>query len=452
MTSGNTQLTDFIARHDITEVECLVADIAGTARGKILPDEKFLGSLGNKGLRLPETVFTQNVMGQNIDEDEVIDPADRDVYLRPDPNAIFLVPWYDEPTAQVICDAVYRSGDPVEFSSRAVLKRILKLYADKGLQPIVSPEVEFYLVEQNTDPDNRLRPPVGLSGRREAGSQSFGIDALNQFDPIVEDIYDFAEAMGLSADTMNHEYGPAQLEINFSHGDPLRLADEVFLFKRLVRQAAYRHNVYATFMAQPMEGAPGSGMHWHQSVVDTATGENVFANPDGTDTAALMSYIGGLQKYLPAAAAIYAPNVNSYRRITAADGYAVNTAWGVDNRNTGLRVPESNADSRRVEVRIMGADANPYLAIAISLACGLLGMEEDLRPDTPATGWEDIPDDHDLPRHLFSALDLLAECEPLQNILTPRFCKALEQVRRSEYEAYDKVVSRWEREFLLLNV
>ena len=120
-------------------------------------------------------------------------------------------------------------------------------------------------------------PPSGASGRKEPGGQAYGIDAANDFDPIVEDIYDYCEAQELDVDTLSHESGPAQLEINFNHGDPLELADQVFLFKRTVRQAALKHDMYATFMAKPHENEPGSSMHIHQSVMDIKTGKNIFA-------------------------------------------------------------------------------------------------------------------------------------------------------------------------------
>ena len=121
-------------------------------------------------------------------------------------------------------------------------------------------------------------PPVGRSGRTESGRQAYGIDAVNEFDPIFEDVYDYCEAQRIDIDTLTHEAGAAQIEINFNHGDPLELADQVFLFKRTVRETAIRHNVYATFMAKPMQGEPGSAMHVHQSVVETDTGRNLFSD------------------------------------------------------------------------------------------------------------------------------------------------------------------------------
>ena len=303
--------------------------------------------------------------------------------LRADESTIRLVPWAADPTAQVIHDCFHANGEPVATTSRYVLRRVLDLYRDRGWRPVVAPELEFYLVKRNADPDYPLEPPVGRSGQPEWGRQSFGIDVLNEYDPLIDDIYDFCEAQKIELGTLSHEAGAAQLEINLSHGDPLDLADQAFLFKRTVREAAMRHGVYATFMAKPMEDEPGSAMHIHQSVVDAGTGENVFAGQNGAMSPLFRAHIGGLQRYLPAAMSFFAPNVNSYRRITKYLAAPINVQWGVDNRTAGLRVPLAEADATRVENRVAGADANPYLAIAASLACGLIGMTEGIAP-TPA--------------------------------------------------------------------
>jgi glutamine synthetase len=178
---------------------------------------------------------------------------------------------------------------------------------------VVAPELEFYLCKKNLDPDYPLEPPIGRSGRAETGRQSYGIDAVNEFDPIFEDMYDWCDAQGLDVDTLIHESGAAQVEINFVHGDPLDLADQAFLFKRTLRQAALRHDIYATFMAKPHQYEPGSAMHIHQSVIDAKTGANLFSTPEGEDTKLFLGHIAGLQKHLHDAMALLGPNVNSYR-------------------------------------------------------------------------------------------------------------------------------------------
>jgi glutamine synthetase len=438
----------FFKEHGISEVEAVIPDMAGVARGKIMPAEKFAE---DEGMRLPESIFLQTVTGDYPSDERAINPAEIDIVLKGDPNAVHVVPWAAEPTASVIHDSFYSDGSPVSMAPRYVLQKVLRLYEERGWKPVVAPELEFYLVEPNVDADYPLKPPMGRSGRPEIGRQSYSIAAVNEFDPLFDDMYAFCEAQGIEIDTLIHEDGAAQMEINLIHGNALSLADQVFLFKRTAREAALRHKMYATFMAKPMAREPGSAMHIHQSIIDTKNGGNVFSNADGSASPLFFAHIAGLQKYLPAAMSLFAPNVNSYRRIQRHLSAPINTQWGYDNRTAGLRVPVSNPDNRRVENRVGGADANAYLAIAASLGCGYLGMMEGLKPGEPVTGSAyDLP--YSLPRNLEESLRLLRQCQPLNDLLGERFVLAYTAVKEAEYETFLRVISSWEREHLLLNV
>ena len=442
------KIRDWLREHRITEVECLVPDMTGKARGKFIPADKFI----KEDSRLPESILVQTVTGDYTEiHDELVNPMDTDMSLTPDSNTMRLVPWVDDPTGQIIHDCYTREGEPHPLSTRNVLKRVLALYEAEGWRPVVAPEVEFYLVQKNIDPDYELEPPVGRSGRREAGRQSYSIDAANEFDPIIEDMYDFCEAQQLDVDTLIHEDGLAQMEINFLHGDALDLADQVFVFKRTMRETALRHGIYATFMAKPMQREPGSALHIHQSVVDAVTGDNIFTNADGTEHDRFRHFIGGLQKYTPGAIAFYAPSVNSYRRFAPDIAAPINIHWGYENRTTGIRVPDSKPEARRVENRFPGVDANPYLAIAATLACGYLGMMQKIQPTEPHGG-DAFLEHITVARSLEAALTLLEHSEDLQAAIGHRFCRAYCAVKREEFEAFNKVISSWEREYLLLNV
>jgi glutamine synthetase len=442
-------ISQYFKDFNIQEVEAIVPDMAGIARGKLMPAEKFQG---DRGMRLPESIFLQTVTGDYPEDTaQAMSPAEIDIILKPDPRTVRRVPWAAEPTAQVIHDCFYADGRRVKMAPREVLKHVLDLYAQRGWEPVVAPELEFYLVEPNVDADYPLKPPMGRSGRSEPGRQSYSIAAVNEFDPLFDDLYQFCEAQDIAIDTLIHEDGPAQMEINLLHGNALDLADQAFMFKRTAREAALRHKMYATFMAKPHAKEPGSAMHLHQSVVDKKTGKNVFSADDGTPTPLFFAHLAGLQRYLPAAMALFAPNVNSYRRITRFQVAPINVQWGYDNRTAGLRVPMSEPQSRRVENRISGADANPYLATAASLACGYLGMVQGLSPTEPISGSaHDLP--FSLPRNLDEAIRLLRECDPLIEILGDSFVSAFALVKEAEYEVFLQVISSWEREHLLLNV
>ncbi len=444
-------IEEFLKENKIDEVEILVPDMAGIARGKILPAQRFLEGMASKNLRIPEGIFVQTVTGDYPDEGVVTSPAVQDVFLVPDERTIRVVPWYPDPTAQIICDTFHFDGKPVEISARNVLQRVIALFAKRGWRPEVAPELEFYLVDVNADPDNPLVPPIGRSGRRETSRQAYGVDAVNEFDPLFEDVYDFCEAQNINIDTLTHEAGAAQMEMNFNHGHPLDLADQAFLFKRSVREAGLRHKVYATFMAKPMQGQPGSSMHIHQSLLDAKTGRNLFANKNGKDSKLFHTYIAGLQKHLAAVMPLIAPNVNSYRRLIRDSDAPINTHWGYDNRTVGLRVPHSEPQSRRVENRLAGADANPYLALAASLACGYLGMIEKLEPRAPVEG-SAYRLAHTLPRTVYDALGRYNASRAVKDTLGERFVEAVTLVKETELDAYQQVISSWEREHLLLNV
>ncbi len=445
------ELERWLDERRVTEIECLVPDLTGVARGKILPREKFTE---DRGMRLPQGVVAMGVTGEFPTHGpyyDVISPNDSDMHLRADPTTVRIVPWASDPTAQVIHDCYDREGKLSSFAPRSVLRRVCGLYADEGWNPVVAPELEFYLVARNTDPDMPLKPPIGRSGRAETSRQAYSIDAVNEFDPLFEDIYRYCEQMGLNVDTLIHEIGAGQMEINFFHGAPLPLADEVFFFKRTVREAALRHDMYATFMAKPIAGEPGSSMHVHQNILDAQTGKNLFSNADGSPSQEFFWYIGGLQRYVPAATALFAPYVNSYRRLVRSAAAPINIQWGTDNRTVGIRAPLANGPSRRVENRVIGSDANPYVALAATLACGYLGIKNRVEPMAECLG-DAYLGAYQLPRSLSEALTLLRGAKELAEVLGEDFVTVYTEVKEIEHAEFMTVISPWEREHLLLHV
>ena len=311
--------------------------------------------------------------------------------------------------------------------------------------------MEFYLVARHQNPHEPLQPPLGRTGKPEAGRQSYSIDAVNDFDPFFLELSRFCEVHRLGVETLIHEAGAGQMEINFTHGEPMDLADRVFLFKRTVRETALRHGIFATFMAKPMEAEPGSAMHIHQSILDAETKQNIFSLPDGSATPAFHHYIAGLQRYVPQIMPMLAPYVNSYRRLSRFMSAPINVQWGYDNRTCGIRVPESDAANRRLENRVPGVDVNPYLAMAATLGAGYLGMVEKSLPSEPmkTSAWDM---DFELPSHMEDSIRRMRECEPVRDVFGGAFIDAFLAVKELEYATYNRVISSWEREHLLLLV
>ncbi|MBU0644958.1 MAG: glutamine synthetase family protein [Alphaproteobacteria bacterium] len=438
---------DFMDGRKLDEVECIVADLSGIARGKAMPAAKFATQ---KHFYLPNSIFLQSINGDWVDDADA--PfTEPDMVLVPDFTTASAAPWTADCTLQVIHDVFDQKGDLMPVAPRNVLKRVVDLYHQQGWDPIVAPEMEFFLVARNTDPNQPIEPPIGRTGRRAAQRQAYSMSAVDEYGPIIDDIYDFAEAQGLEIDGILQEGGAGQIEMNLRHGDPVKLADEMFYFKRLIREAALRHDCFATFMAKPIQDEPGSAMHIHHSVVDLKTGDNIFSDANGAETEAFHHFIAGLQNHLASTIAIHAPYVNSYRRYVRDFAAPINLEWGRDNRTTGLRVPISGPEARRIENRLPGMDVNPYLSIAASLACGYLGLMERREPRAEYVG-DAYASAEGIPGTLASALDLLQRADQMQEVLGRDFCRTYIQVKRTENDAFLQVISPWEREHLLLNV
>ena len=437
-------IQSWLKEHKIEDVEAFVPDMAGAARGKLLPADKF----GAGEQKLPEGIFAQTISGNYVDNKENVE--DRDMLLTPDFSTIRPVPWASDPAASIFMDCFHKDGSPVQTSPRRVLRNVLQLYAEKDWTPVVAPEVEFYLINAHSDANQEVEPPKGRLGRTETTKQPYSIDSMNDFEPFIIDVYNHCAAQNINIDTISQEMGPAQFEINFMHGNAIDLADQVFIFKRTVKETAIAHKMHATFLARPISDEAGSALHIHQSIVDQ-NGQNIFSREDGEPSELFTSYIGGLQKYMPEALLIFAPYSNSYRRFLSYWASPVNLAWAVDNRTVGLRVPDSGPEARRVENRLAGSDVNPYLALAATLACGYLGMIEGVKPDKPIVGSAyELP--FTLHRFLYEAIDALDNSAAMRKTLGDQFVTLYCAVKSDECREFQEIVTPWEREVLMFNV
>lgn len=435
----------WLKERKIEDVEALVPDMAGAARGKLLPAKK----CGSGEMKMPEAIFAQTISGDYIANAENVE--DRDMLLVPDITTLRTVPWLKVPTASVFVDCFSKDGSPIDTAPRQVLRNVLALFEAEGWAPVVAPEVEFYLINPHSDSNEEVEPPEGRLGRTDASRQPYSIDQMNDFDPFINEVYSFCEQQGIRIDALSQEMGPAQFEINFLHGDPLTLADHVFLFKRSVREAAIHHEMHATFMAKPLAEEAGSALHVHQSVVNIDDGCNIFSTKTGRPSKLFSSYIAGLQKYMPQALLVFAPYVNSYRRFLNAWSSPINLAWASDNRTVGLRVPESPPDARRVENRLAGSDVNPYLVTAATLACGYLGMKEGLKASDPVEGSAyDVP--FALHHHIYGSIDAMKNSDAMRKTLGDKFVSVYCALKEGEYQEFQSIITPWEREILMLNV
>lgn len=427
----------------VRDVECLFADITGYPRGKLMPAASFASGAE---LRICQAIPMQCVTGE-YSYDPIFPDSDPDVRLVPDLATLKRAPWASVPRYLAVHDAYEMNGSLCEFAPRSVLRNVVARYAALGLKPVIAPEIEFYLVAAMTDPAQPLVSPLGRAGRPEVGQSAFSLNALNELAPFWDDFHAAIDALGIRADTWLHELGENQYEINLLHGDPVAAADQAFLFKIAAREIALQHGLNAVFMAKPMAGQAGSSMHLHQSVAD-AQGRNIFSAADGSASEAFLHFIGGLQAYTPDLMLVYAPTVNSYRRYTAGSLAPTDVQWGEDNRTAGLRVPVSSAAARRVENRLAGADANPYLAMAATLAAGLAGLQERCQPSEPVSG-NAYTRGRSLPRTFDRAHEQMEQSEHAPRLLGERFVRGFLAVKALEHEHYLQEVSAWERRYLL---
>ncbi|POF39000.1 glutamine synthetase [Pseudomonas laurylsulfativorans] len=429
----------------IDEVECVTPDLNGVPRGKVMTSEGFLDG---RRLQLARGVLLQCIMG-GYPPARFYGSDDGDLALIPDPAQIHRLPWSHPPRAFAICDAdELGTTTSSNLSTRGQLKAVIARYAARGLAPVVATELEFFVFAPNTDPTQAFQPPLGLDGRREDGQSAFSVSSNNGLRPFFNEVYECMAALGLPRDTFMHEMGVSQFEINLLHGDPLLLADQTFLFKHLLKEVALKHGLSVVCMAKPLAHTPGSSMHIHQSVIEIDSGRNVFSDEAGQETATFRHFIAGQQACMADFTALFAPNVNSYQRLCHPYASPNNACWSHDNRAAGLRIPASLPVARRVENRLPGADANPYLAIAASLAAGLHGIENALEPSAPIQGEFEVPDNLSLPCTLHAALERLKRSQLAKELFGAEFIEGYIASKTLELTSFYDEITPWERRVL----
>ncbi len=428
----------------IDEIECVTPDLNGVPRGKVMTVEGFLEG---RRLQMARGVLLQCIMG-GYPAAKYYGSDDGDLALVAEPSQIHRLPWSDEPRALAICDAVELDGTPSGLSSRGQLKAVIVRYAERGLAPVVATELEFFVFAANSDPSQPFQPPLGKDGRREMGHSAFSVSSNNGLRPFFNEVYRCMAALGLPRDTFMHEMGVSQFEINLLHGDPLLLADQTFLFKHLLKEVALKYGLTVVCMAKPLAHTPGSSMHIHQSLVEVGSRRNVFSDEQGRATDTFHHFIGGLQACLADFTALFAPNVNSYQRLCHPYASPNNACWSEDNRAAGLRIPASAPVARRVENRLPGADANPYLAIAASLAAGLYGIERQIAPTPAIQGEFEVPEHLSLPCTLHAALERLKRSGLARELFGREFIEGYIATKTLELSDFFDEISPWERRVL----
>lgn len=437
-----TEYAAFCEAHGRPErVELMLCDLNAVLRGKWLPgdDEK---KLSKGGVRLPLSTYAPNILGEEVEATGLgIAIGDPDGHLFPVAGSLRPVPWARASggsVAQVLCEMVDDTGEIAPYSPRQQLAAMAVRFAERGLTPVVATELEFYLYKPREDTSDAPTPPD-----RSPTAQNYDLDVLDRTQAILDNILDAAYDQGMNPDTLIAEYGPGQFEVNFHHTDDvMKAADDALYFRRMVRGVARAHGMAATFMAKPYADYPGNGMHAHVSVLDES-GANIFDAGEGP-SAKLSQAVAGTLATMEELQAIFAPHMNSYRRFQK-NSFAPHTPdWGIDNRAAAVRLPEVSGPGARLEHRIAGADANPYLVLTAVLGGMLYGLDN---PDLPlrAPLDEDNVDFADpLTADWATAVDCFAESEVARDMFLPGYRDIYTAVRRDEISQLTTAISQIE--------
>lgn len=393
------------ANPDIRQIYLIYTDLVGVQRGKLLTRAELVPAWEN-GRFMACSAMSMDVTGRDVEETGMIwEIGDADQVLWPVPGTLKRMPWASAPQAQYLGSFHGLDGDGATAEPRHALKRIIDRFDELGLKPCAAVELEFYLLDREAALAGKPKPPHGLSVNAEQRHfQGYYLQDLEDFAPYFNDLYAAAEAQGLPLEALLSEYSPGQMEIGLKYRtDALQACDEAIQFKRLVKGIAEKHGLIASFMAKPYAQWAGCGMHLHVSLAGP-DGRNVFASDEEIANDHLRHAIGGMKKTMADGMAIFAPNANSYRRFRKASYAPIAPNWGFNNRSVSLRIPAGKGQSRHVEHRASGADANPYLAMAAVLAGVHHGLKNKIDPGpmVEGNGYEQPADP--MPTNWFAAL------------------------------------------------
>ncbi len=432
-------------------LDVITADSCARIRGKRIPiadAEKVYTS----GVQIPESTYLLNVDGSSSDPcGRGFDDGDPDGTLFPIPQRTHIVPWYDIPTAQVLTRLYDDAGNLCGTDPRNVAGRVVDTFNSLGLTANIAFELEFYLADSKLAANGAPRiPNQGSSLAVEDEIQVYSLEDLDERFEFLESVRAACEVQQIPASVMTSEFAPSQYEINLRHvDDPLAAADHCVLLKRVIEESAKKHNMRATFMSKPFKDHAGSGMHVHMSLSDSS-GNNVFAGQTSLGSDMLRYAIGGLVQTIPDMLAIFAANINAYRRFVPDIFVPVNPSWGVNNRSLAVRIPGGDDKARRLEHRVSGADANPYLVLAAILAGVHHGIENRIDPGAPSSLVNESGNvDRTWPLNWPDALDRFAESSFARQYLTDEYFKLYYELKRGEMAEFHQKISDREYQWYL---
>ena len=439
---------------DLKGIDLLIADLNGVLRGKRIQSNA-LAKVFQEGIYLPASVFAGDITGATVEETGLgMAQGDSDRVCHPIPGTLSKSPWYNKSMAQVLMTMYEANGKPFFADPRQVLKRIFDQFQELGFTLVVAVELEFYLLDTRRDRQKNPQPPISpVTGKRDKNTQVYSVDDLDDYGAFLDQVAKGAESQGIPADTALAEYAPGQFEINLKHEpDPLSACDNAVLLKRLIKGVAREMGMIATFMAKPYAQQAGSGTHIHISLLNKNK-ENIFSDPQNeTGSKNLLHAIGGLSKTMKESMAIFCPNANSYRRFQPDLYVPMAPTWGIDNRTVAIRIPTGPEKAKRIEHRVSGADANPYLVVASILAGIHYGITHKIEPPKISTGDAIAKHKPSLPMTWVESLDAFLKSKIIKEYFGKEFCHVYYQTKYKEMQIFDSHVTPLELDWYLRTV
>ena len=430
-------------------LDVILGDLSGIIRGKRIPIAD-ADKIFKSGVQFCYSTFLLDTSGYCPDaEGRGFTDGDPDANYFPVKHTLSMMPWHKDQIAQVLISIQDDSRYSSIMDPRNVLANVWDSFSTLNLYPRVAFELEFYLIKTRKKLDEVPTPPISKRNKRQAeGTQVYGMSELDDFYDFLEDINKFCKIQNIPASTASSEFAPGQFEINLnSTTDLLKAADDSVLLRRLVKETAVKHGYEATFLSKPYLNEAGSGMHVHLSLYDKKN-VNIFSK-NKLKNKYLLHAIAGLQKTMYDSMAIFAPNINSYRRFLPDQFVPVNSSWGPNNRSVAFRMPVSDEESTRIEHRVAGAEANAYLVLSSILSGIMFGIKNKLTPDKPRTDNACDNPDKDMPLNINDALVRLEKSKVLNKYLTKEYVKIYVDLKRKEQESFNSEISNTELKWYL---
>ena len=447
-TSLLSEPKSFLKKHpEIKSFDIVMHDCNAIGRGKIIRRNELL-KLYESGRQFPLSLLGMDITGEDVpDTGLILEQGDGDIKAWPIAKSLNVIHKSSPPRGELFMTMSDIDGNKLNIDPRNVLETKINSFKKNGIKLCGAFELEFFLVANELDQYGKLQPAKSIIGKKRSHRKTdvYSVDNLHGMLPLINDIYDATNAAGIEAETIISEYAPGQYELTLRHqNNLLKAADDIIRLKRIIRSQSRAHGVSACFMAKPMEGTSGSGMHFHVSMYDKKD-KNIFSEKSKNNlNPNLLNALGGLTKTMGESMLVFAPNANSWRRLVLGSYAPVTPNWGLDNRSVAFRIPSSSNMNRRIEHRVSGVDANPYLVALTVISAIDYGLKIKIKApnQTKGNAYEQKSKSiNNMPHDWSSSILAAKKSKFLKDTLGPDLHRAFIAIKEMEYQKVASTVS-----------